>query len=260
MCEGRILTLDVGNSRVKASMFEASECRYSRSFTNLSWPELVHFCEDVPVDGAVCCTVGSPLEESLLLQLADWMPGPLLRITHESPVPIEIEYGSRSTLGLDRVAAAVGASGLTGGEGALVVDAGTAVTLDVVDADRFYCGNISPGLALRFKSLHEHTAALPLVDSDGDVPQFGNDTLTALRSGVLRGLAWEISGAFSEAASRYGASRIVMTGGDARTLLPLLPDYYKSKTCIVPELVAGGLLSIYKYNLTRGLLSDPHSI
>ena len=103
-----------------------------------------------------------------------------MRLSHETPLPIGVEYATPSTLGLDRIAAAAGASLVA--EEALVVDAGTAVTLDIVSAIVSSEG-ISPRMRLRFRSLNRFTSRLPLVSATGDIPTFGYDTETAIRAG-----------------------------------------------------------------------------
>lgn len=131
------------------------------------------------------------------------------------------------------------------GHDLLVVDAGTAVTYDFVSADGIYKGgNIAPGIELRFKSLHEHTGALPLVGTQGDVPMFGRDTETAIRSGVINGIRKELDGYETELRSIYPSLLVFLTGGDA--------DFFdiKAKSTIfaVPELVLHGLARIVEYN------------
>jgi type III pantothenate kinase len=131
-----------------------------------------------------------------------------------------------------------------------VIDAGTAITYDLVTADAcFVGGNIAPGLSLRFKALHEHTGRLPLVQPDGDIPVVGYDTTTAIRSGVVLGLLGEIRNYIAELKVSHPNLVVYLTGGDGNVLHQLLGDediiYYE-------HLAAEGLNRIYLYNVSNG--------
>ena len=181
-----ILLADFGNTRVKAAVLENGRLRH------------VDDMMKVDVDGGMWCSV-HPLDPKTV----EWMTRHgMKQLTADTPVPIRNAYASPATLGMDRLAAAVGAWSLKPDHDLLVVDAGTAVTFDFVSADGTYKGgNIAPGISLRLKSLHEHTGALPLVSAQGDAPQFGRDTETAIRSGVINGLRHELDGYIAELAS-----------------------------------------------------------
>jgi len=139
----------------------------------------------------------------------------------------------------------VGAWSMQPGHDILVVDAGTAITYDFVSADGVYKGgNIAPGVSLRFKSLHDHTGSLPLVDSGGDIPLFGYDTETAIRSGVINGVRKELDGYLAELGSIYPSLLVFLTGGDAE----FFDIKAKSTTFAVPDLVLRGLARIFEYN------------
>ena len=157
-------------------------------------------------------------------------------------MPLAIDYATPHTLGHDRIAAAVGASALAPGRDCLVVDAGTAVTYDYVTADaRFKGGNIAPGLSLRFQALASHCVQLPRIDSYGDTPLLGYDTPTAIRSGVVLGLAAEIE----LLARRLGSPAIVLTGGDSHLVAEVIAG---SEVIVDNDLVAKGLNRILEYN------------
>ena len=146
------------------------------------------------------------------------------------PMPLAIDYATPSTLGHDRIAAAVGALTLAPGRDCLVVTA---------DA-HFKGGNIAPGLSLRFQALASHCVQLPRVDVGGDIPTVGYDTPTAIRSGVVLGLVAEIE----MLARRLGSPAIVLTGGDS----PLVADRISDNVIVDNDLVAKGLNRILEYN------------
>ena len=163
-------------------------------------------------------------------------------LTPLTPIPLTIDYATPSTLGVDRIAAAIGAASLHPGKELLVVDAGTAVTYDRVTARRHFSGgNIAPGFGMRLKALHAVTARLPLVSSHGETRLWGNSTDSAMRSGARNGVVAEIS---------YYRSRlpqdsvVVIAGGWGRELAEKLDfetDYQES-------LVNRGLNDILLHN------------
>lgn len=239
----RVLTIDIGNTAVKGSIFENGVLLDSMLLETRDAEALSPLCRLHKPDGAICCCVGQDahlfverLEKKLRL--------PVMQLNHDTPLPIKVEYGTPGTLGLDRIAAAAGAG--SGGKGALIVDAGTAVTLDIVANDTFLGGNISPGLRLRFRSLNHYTSRLPLVSPTGDIPSFGYDTATAIRAGVVNGILSEIKSAYQAALSKFSDIRLLLTGGDADFLAPMLRE-----RGIEPEvshsLVGQGLERIFLY-------------
>ena len=105
------------------------------------------------------------------------------------------------------------------GRDLLVVDSGTAITLDLVTADGcFRGGNIAPGIATRFASLSGHCARLPLLDAEGDIPLVGYDTATAIRSGVVMGVVAQVKQMYAELKADYPRLLVVLTGGDCNII------------------------------------------
>ncbi len=242
----RFVAVDQGNTLLKLTLFEGDEPIETCRFSGDAADDVISVIDRWHPDCGIFCSVGkldSRMVESLRLSL----DGRLLILSRSTPVPIGIDYSTPSTLGLDRVALASGAAMLYGGETVAVVDAGTAVTLDVVDGSpAFKGGRITAGLRLRFQSLHAQTSSLPLVDSDGELPILGDTTATAIRSGVVLGLADEITETFRQYKESYGCKRIVLTGGDAGVLCKCINSRIPADH--VPDLMAFGLLYIYKYN------------
>lgn len=244
-----LLTIDQGNSSAKVAVWADGHVSRSERLFSMTIEDLLPLLEDSGADSCSYCSVGHT-DAKFLETLRRLLDGRLMVLTPSTPLPIKVEYGSRATLGNDRVAAAVGAAEIFSGEGCLVVDAGTAVTIDLVNRDAvFLGGNIAPGVRLRFSSLHEATSQLPAVDPVGEVRRFGNDTQSAIRSGVLGGMVSEIADAFSFAALSADCSHILLTGNDAPLLAPLLMERDLPVTS-EPDLVGRGLLSIFRYNLS----------
>ncbi|MBR1774687.1 MAG: type III pantothenate kinase [Bacteroidales bacterium] len=165
------------------------------------------------------------------------------QLTYTTPLPIQNMYQS-NTLGMDRLAAVVGANALLGSN-VLVVDAGTCITFDYLDKDKRYLGgSISPGFKIKYEALHNFTANLPLINGIDEVNLVGNNTKDSIRSGVINGTIAEIEQTINLYKQRFFDVKIVITGGDS--------SFIKSKIgCNVTEeknLVFWGLKNIYEFN------------
>ena len=237
------LLLDFGNTRVKAAVSHDGSLRQIYSGA-VGLSQLEHAVSDIMIDGGMWCSV-RPLPDNV----TEWMTGlGLTRLDWKTPVPVTNAYHTPQTLGMDRLAAAVGARSMKPGHDILVIDAGTAVTCDFVSADgTFAGGTIAPGIELRLKALHEHTGALPLVERHGSLPLFGYDTETSIRSGVVNGIRREILGTMHEMKQLYPSLLFFLTGGDANCF----GMTGKSGIFAVDNLVLRGLDSIVKYNETE---------
>lgn len=209
------LIVDMGNSSAKYAVFDGEQMVCSGQFASPFGVDVRLLAEQFPLEACAYACVGS--ERSALLEAIEECLGRApLRVTGETPVPLVNEYRTPATLGGDRLAAAVGAYLLSPvGCPVLVVDAGTCITYDFVTADgRYLGGNISPGLGMRLRSLHEHTARLPLIGSEGDCPEVGYDTATAMRAGVVRGLRLEIEGYVRAFRASHPGLKVFFTGGN----------------------------------------------
>ncbi|MCC8035757.1 MAG: type III pantothenate kinase, partial [Rikenellaceae bacterium] len=168
-----------------------------------------------------------------------------IRFGPEVPVPLKNLYRTPLTLGCDRMAAAVGASAVYPASNILIADLGTAITFDVVTAaGEFLGGNISPGAAMRLRALHRYTGRLPLVGQAGATEEIASSTDTALRSGVVNGIVYEIEGYISRLAGRYDPLKIIFTGGDS----DFFAKRVKNAIFATYDLVVYGLNRILEYN------------
>ena len=139
-----------------------------------------------------------------------------LELDHRTELPIENLYQTPESLGKDRLAAAVGANELFPDLNLLVIDAGTAITYDLVsEKNQFIGGNISPGLEMRFKALNHFTGKLPLVTYSDDFEQIGRNTTDAIRAGVQNGILYEMAQNIDFFNRNYQNLHIIMTGGDS---------------------------------------------
>lgn len=211
------LVIDIGNSSIKAAVFDDGEIVAHVHVEEAEWQSaLAQLCERGVVERALVCSV-SEIPSGLL----DFVSGQGAQ-THilglATRLPYINKYRSPQTLGADRMAAVAGAMMLWPKQNLLVVDVGSCVTYDVLRYDDGYSylgGTIAPGLRMRLLAMHEHTARLPLVEAAGETPVVGYDTPTAMRSGALHGIEYEIRGFHNQLIERYGAVKLVLTGGDA---------------------------------------------
>lgn len=238
-----ILTIDIGNTALKAAVYEGERLVQSvvSGVVSPEVPDALMTCNTF--DGIAYCCVGD--DSAGVGESLRGYGLPFLKLDAGTPLPIEVDYDSRGSLGVDRVAAAVGVA--SPGEAVLVADAGTAVTIDLVADGHFRGGNISPGLNLRFRSLNAFTSRLPLVGPEGELPVWGHDTTTAIRAGVVRGLVAELRAAFEAAAAGHDALRMTLTGGDAEILAPLLSQA-GVPVSVDLQAVGRGLVRIFEYN------------
>lgn len=246
MGQNRFLAVDQGNSLLKLTLFEGGQLREVCRFSADALEDVFSVVDRWMPDSGAFCSVGK-IDPRMVESLRLALDGRLLILSRSTLLPIRIDYGTPGTLGLDRVALAVGASMLYKGETIAVADAGTAVTLDVVDSGPcFRGGRITPGIRLRFEALHSHTAALPKLKAGGVPPLIGDTTASSLQSGVVGGLADEIVETYRQYNQHYGCTRLLLTGGDA----PLLAECINSRIPAdhEPDLMARGLLFIYNYN------------
>ena len=163
-------------------------------------------------------------------------------------MPIGNAYLTPETLGRDRLAAAVGATVLYPGENVLIVDFGTAVTIDLVTADATFRGGcISPGMKTRFRALHDYTAKLPLCAATESEELAGLNTRQAIELGVMNGITFEIEGYAARMRSRIEDLCVIFTGGDANFFVKRIKNTIFANC----NLVFCGLNRILEYNASE---------
>lgn len=208
------LIVDIGNSSAKASLFDGTAMVARKRLGDDLAAQLDDLTHDVSLNACAYSIVGATSPG--IIQMLERIAPQTLRVEGQTPTPLANDYHSPSTLGPDRLAAAVGAAAIYPRTPLLIIDAGTCLTYDFVSREGHYLGgNISPGLGMRLRALHEQTALLPLVSAEGQCPQLGHDTETAIRSGVLHGMQLEIKGYVDEFLHSQPDGHIFFTGGNA---------------------------------------------
>ncbi|MDQ4139725.1 MAG: type III pantothenate kinase [Bacteroidota bacterium] len=234
------IAIDAGNTRIKYGIFNEQKLLKADLVHEL--PELAEIVIQYQVQHGIISSVRS-LEQVPLPGL-----GKIMWLTPAVPVPITNNYGTPQTLGMDRLAAVIGASFLFPGHDCLVIDAGTCITFDFINREAtYYGGSISPGLDMKFKAVHTFTGKLPLVEQveKDRVPLIGRNTTGCLQSGVLNGTLAEVEGMITEYKQQSPDLVTVVCGGDA----PFFEKNVKAPIFVVPDLVLIGLNRILNYNV-----------
>lgn len=245
------LIIDIGNSRVKTAIFRNGQLENLLNHSHQefasavsTWIKSENVAGDIQYIGSA--SVGNKDMLTAVAQLAEDLPkAKWLAIDHQTPLPVTNAYRSPATLGMDRICACVGARSRTGSGPLLVIDSGTAVTYDYLDANnRYLGGGIAPGLRSRFRSLKDYTASLPLVDPVGDLPLIGYNTETSIRSGVVNGMLAEVSGIVARYQTLTDDQLIVyLTGGDG----VFLGNHLKNINFVDSDLLLYGIQTVVTY-------------
>lgn len=234
------LCVDIGNTKVKAALFKADNLVESKNFD--SQQELLLWAKRINVSKIIFSSVGKKVEKNLIEE--NFPDISVVYFSHQTPIILKNNYETPETLGLDRLAAAVGGTMLYPNINTLVIDAGTCITFDFVDADNIYKGgSIHPGIYMRAKAMHSFTQRLPMVKINSQVPFVSANTQNCLQAGAFWGTVSEIE-KMIERYEQLGALSVLLTGGDAE----LLANAIKKQIFVRPLLVLEGLNQILDWN------------
>lgn len=242
------LIVDMGNTLTKIAVIDDNnevlqEWR-SDGLSEAFFAEAVHRYS--PKGAIVSSTRG---DEDIVCSMLEGRVGRVLRLGPDTPVPIGIDYATPHTLGPDRVALAVGAVEMFGRGDMLIVDFGTAITVDLVQGGVFRGGNISPGVDMRFRALHGQTARLPLCSGDDVSEHLGKSTVSAIEQGVMRGIFYEIEGYVRYFRGKNSEIRIIFSGGDAKRFV----NRIKNTIFASCNMMYVGLNRILEYNAAENV-------
>lgn len=234
------LVVDIGNSRIKSGLFEKNQLLEEISFDSLE--DSAAYWSRFDFDH---CLVSSVKFSKPELQAS--LPFSFLFLDHETPTPLINGYATPKTLGLDRLAAAVGSWHLAGQKPVLAIDLGSCITYELVDKQGVYLGGaISPGLQMRAKAMNHFTAKLP------EIPLFpipesdwGDSTTSCMSSGIWSGVKFEIEGFIASASLKFPEISTYICGGDSQSFESLAKDHI----FVVPNLVLHGLNCILNHNV-----------
>jgi type III pantothenate kinase len=256
------LAVDIGNQQIKLGRFVSGDemanhpveaCRLSTQGDDLD--ALSAWLPDGPIAWYVA-TVHRQAEQRLASWVHRQRAADAYRLVTNADIPMEMRVEHPRRVGTDRLLAAAAADRLrTPGRAAIVVDAGSAITVDLVSADgAFEGGVILPGLRIMGQALDAQTDALPFVPgslTEAPPPVVGKSTEAAIRSGMY----WGAVGAVREVVSRMVKQlptepELFLAGGDAQHFAP----YLDGQLHIAADLVFAGLALVYRH-LNRGMES-----
>lgn len=241
------MAVDRGNTRLKATVMKGKEILCSE-FSAADEPEvLLNLMEKFRVEAVGMLSVGGT-DIRMVETLRNAADDAFILLTSRTSLPIERGNYPAAQLGADRIAAAVGAAALFPEEDCVIADAGTAITIDLISKDGIFCGGtISPGLALQFRSLHEFTALLPMINP-GEYSLVLSET-PGTENAIIRGVVGGVEALLES--RRLPGAKFILTGGDAEYLYKRLASkavFDLGELILEKNLVAHGLQYIYAYN------------
>lgn len=253
-----ILTLDMGNSNIVVGGIDENRLYFEERITtdhrktSLEYAIMLKNILEInkvkrsDIEGTIMASVVPPLNAPL--------SSAVKKITGKKPMIVgsgmktglNIKMDNPKTVGGDRIVAAVAAIAQYEGP-IIIIDMGTATTMDVVDKAGSYIGGvILPGVKVALNSLVSNTAQLPQINLDVPKRVIGKNTVECMRNGIMYGNAAILDGLIDRMEEELGEkATLVATGGMARFITPLCSH----KITYVPDLLLRGLLILYRQNM-----------
>ncbi|MDN3724845.1 type III pantothenate kinase [Aequorivita sp. SDUM287046] len=237
------LAIDVGNTLIKLGVFNDGNLTQKTTCSKNDFSLAIQEISKVfPIKNCIISAVSNLLEgqfEEVRNQFE------VLLLNHQTPVSFVNKYATPLTLGIDRIALVSAAADQFPQKNVLIIDAGTCITYDFINSkNEYFGGAISPGISLRYKALHTFTEKLPLLKTKSPDSYLGNDTASAIHSGVVNGILYEIEGYINEYKKDYDNLTVILTGGDAH----FLRDSLKNDIFANSNFLLEGLNHILEYN------------
>ena len=244
-----LLAIDIGNTCIDIGLLVGDDPVFHHKFPTAppSDADLQRLLAPLaaPPIGAVIGSVVAELGAAYAEACRDFSSGPVLQASSAWDWGLHIDYDNPARIGVDRLAAAAAARRAAPAErAAVVVDAGTALTVDAIDAEGTFCGGaIAPGLRLGLNALSAGTSFLPQVELAATTPLLGKNTTDGLCSGALHGSAALVEGLCARIAAALDSPvALFLTGGDG----PLLQPHIAAVHTCDPNLVLRGLALAYR--------------
>jgi len=241
------LVIDIGNSANKIAVFENDEILF-QEVSELSFQQNIkaittsHVIENIIISSV---KNDVDIDEKQIAEKFNY-----IKFNSDTKIPIHNKYKCPKSLGLDRLAAVIGANHIFPNNNVLVIDAGTCITYDTIDESaNYYGGSISPGIKMRFKAMNQFTAKLPLVNFETSFNQnFGNDSINSMLSGVINGVIYEAEGFIKNHLEKNSNLKIILCGGDAAFFDTRFKNsIFAHLISYEPLLVLKGLNTVVKY-------------
>jgi len=236
------LCFDFGNTLLKCAVFDESSIREIIILDNDNDETMEALVKKYQPQKTILSSV---IEHNPDLEKILSASSRFHKLSHLTKLPFSTPVGKPETIGADRLALSAAAVYFYPKKNNLVIGLGSCITYNFINKhDQFLGGSISPGMEMRFRSLHTFTAKLPLIKPDWNFPLIGYDTKTNILSGVVLGMAMEMDGIIELYAEKFSNFNVLLTGGDA----PYFARHIKSKIFADPQLIFKGLYAISEYN------------
>lgn len=239
--EDTVIVADAGNSYLKIGVFENSILVKVYRILNLDvedWIKKTAYDKKIPI------TIASVAPQNVLDNLKQYFTNCII-IDNKSKLPYSSKYNTPETLGVDRICNVAALKVINPNKNSVSIDIGTCIKFDLLtDLNNYEGGSISPGLLLRYKSLHDYTAKLPLIIDNTKADIVGKSTYESIHSGVVNGIHSEILGMMAVYEQVYDDLTFFMTGGDSQYF-----DFHGKNNIFVDEnLTLKGLYHLYQLN------------
>lgn len=238
------LIIDVGNTFVKLAVFAKNNLLEKQSVTHEdALKSAKKIISDYPkLKNGIISSVGKE-NKALVKEVKKHLN--LIKLSSKTKLPFKNKYSTPKTLGVDRIALVSASVEQFSKNNALIIDAGTCITYDFINTKNHYLGGaISPGIRLRYHSLHNLTANLPLLKAEYPEALVGVSTNQSIHSGVVNGVLKEMDGVIDEYHEKYEDLTVILTGGDTDFLAKRLKNSIFANSIFLME----GLNFILEYN------------
>jgi len=245
--------LDIGNSRIKAGLFEQNQLTNLYFFTDTK--SLIEEFRSHLIDCYAISSVVPAKQSKLADEIKKAFQKQAFIINHQKTFNLRLNYDSLKSLGVDRVCSLEGAyflfkrdhEQLKEREFILSIDFGTATTVNIVKPPaEFIGGMIAPGPKMMLRALQNHTAQLPKVNPEHYLTMIATDTRSSMASGVINSTAGLIEKIVHHMYVHHNAKdlHIYITGGNAEYMLP----HFDFEYVYEKGLVLYGIKAIFEKN------------
>ena len=212
------LIIDVGNTYAKLAVYSKNRLLVKKVELHIDVSKVANSLLDKykSIDSGIISSVGrlSKVDVKLISKRIQ-----LIELNHKTSLPFKNFYGTPKTLGVDRIALVSASVEQFPNNNVLIIDAGTCITYDFITAKNEYLGGaISPGIRIRYTSLNNLTANLPLLESKAPKSFIGTTTSESIHSGIINGVLNEIEGVINKYIENYEDLTVILTGGDTKFL------------------------------------------
>ncbi len=207
------LCFDFGNTRLKAAVFSGDTLQEEIFLADDTNETIQQLIDKYAPEKCILSSVvdHNPGMEDLLAAHSQFH-----KISHLTNINFTTPVGKPETIGADRLALMSAAAHFFPGKNSLVIGLGSCITYNFINQyHQFLGGSITPGMDMRFKSMHDYTAKLPIASADWNFPLIGYDTKTNLQSGVIVGIINEIEGFIGKYNEKFNNFNVVLTGGNS---------------------------------------------